>query len=218
MISTRITQTQGEYQGETIDFGIGVPQGAVLSPVLFNLFINELVQLLNEKGFALAFADDLVAVAKGLDELDLAIQITENWCKVNQLEINKTKSAIMGLRKDRRTPLPIEDEYLDYPVVNEYNYLGVILDDRLFLDIETKKKQKQETKLKKVQLLIQNNKMPAQVKYTLVHSLYKSKVWYQMPFLTEVSETVREWANKFLYRSIKILFNIKANPDRGSVF
>ena len=46
----------------------------------------------------------------------------------------------MGLRKDRRTPLPIEDTYLGYPVLKEYNYLGVILDDRLFLDLETKKK------------------------------------------------------------------------------
>jgi len=52
-----------EYISECFDIAAGVPQGAVLSPILFAIFIND-ITLLNKKNkdYGLLFADDLVTL------------------------------------------------------------------------------------------------------------------------------------------------------------
>ena len=43
--------------------------------------------------------------------------------------MNKQKSAVMCVRVDRRTPMPNFEQVIGIPVVPEYKYLGVTLDD-----------------------------------------------------------------------------------------
>ena len=86
---------------------VGVPQGAVLSPTLFALYINDLIAELNTSNICYAFADDLVIVAEGEFQLHQVIEITERWSERNGIEVNKAKSGIIQVRKDGRTPNPI---------------------------------------------------------------------------------------------------------------
>ena len=115
---------------------IGVPQGAVLSPTLFALYINDLITELNNNTTCYAFADDLVIVAKGEYLLDEAIRKIARWSRVNGIEINKQKSGILQIRKDRRTPLPLIRSRHGYPILENYKYLGVEIDDNLSLKQE----------------------------------------------------------------------------------
>ena len=119
---------------------LGVPQGAVLSPTLFALYINDLIEELNMDSICYAFADDLVIVAKGTRELNLAIDKVENWSGMNGIDINKAKSGIMQLRADRRTPNPMMTVFREYPIIEQYKYLGVILDNCLNLKFELHRK------------------------------------------------------------------------------
>ena len=110
---------------------LGVPQGAVLSPTLFALYINDMLTDLNRGNTCYAFADDLVVICKGRSNLDRAMNIIENWSPLNGIAINKAKSGIMCIKADRRTPNPLSREYRDYPMVDQYKYLGVTIDNCL---------------------------------------------------------------------------------------
>lgn len=135
-ISELIRNTKAQINNETIDMKIGVPQGAVLSPTLFNIYINDLIVDLEKIGLVFAFADDIVCGCYGQQELDQTINCLENWTKTNLIDINYSKSGIMAIRKDKRTPSLRTNAYRNFPIVNSYKYLGVMIDDSLKFDIE----------------------------------------------------------------------------------
>ena len=61
-------------------------------------------KLQDETDCAMAYADDLAFTCTSREKLKKALAITEDWCSTTGMEINKDKSAIMRIRKDRRTP------------------------------------------------------------------------------------------------------------------
>ena len=61
---------------------------------------NDLLVKLEEKDFKVyAYADDLAIVNKHRSNLELAIEIVEEWTKDNLMIINKKKSGIIMHRK-----------------------------------------------------------------------------------------------------------------------
>ena len=67
IIKELLTDTKIKIEDETIDVGRSVPQGTTLSPTLFLLYINDLLEEINNmdpKFFSegLGYADDLAAI------------------------------------------------------------------------------------------------------------------------------------------------------------
>ena len=55
----------------------------------------------------------------------------------------------MVIRQDKRTPPPPVKKIRDFPIVESYNYLGIIIDDSLKLDLCIDQKKLAMNKLKK---------------------------------------------------------------------
>ena len=64
------------------------------------------------------------------------IERVEAWCNRNGIKLNHSKSGIMCIRADRRTPQPLlKTNIKGIPIVKSLKYLGVWLDDSLKMDV-----------------------------------------------------------------------------------
>lgn len=79
----------------------GTPQGAVLSPLLANIYLNPLDHLLVEAGFALVrYADDFVILCKTREDADRALALVQDWVMDNELTLHPTKTKIVDARTE----------------------------------------------------------------------------------------------------------------------
>jgi RNA-directed DNA polymerase len=74
----------------------GTPQGAVISPLLANLYLNPLDHLLAEAGFAMIrYADDFVIMCRSRAEAERALARVQQWVEENGLTLHPTKTKIV---------------------------------------------------------------------------------------------------------------------------
>lgn len=79
----------------------GVPQGAVLSPVLSNVYLNPLDHLMAEDGFEMVrYADDFVVLCRSEFEAAVALQTVREWVDEAGLTLHPTKTKIVDSRVD----------------------------------------------------------------------------------------------------------------------
>ena len=77
----------------------GVPQGAVLSPVLSNLYLNPLDHQISQAGFELVrYADDFVILCRSQTEAEAALQRVQAWVETAGLTLHPTKTKIVDSR------------------------------------------------------------------------------------------------------------------------
>jgi hypothetical protein len=112
---------------EMINVNNGVSQGSLISPMLFNLYINDLVIELGSRCYGtLAYADDLAVICKDKNELDISIKAIDKWSENNDILVNRKKSGIFMITKAFK-----DKDISGYPIVREYKYLGVPMDEKL---------------------------------------------------------------------------------------
>jgi RNA-directed DNA polymerase len=77
----------------------GVPQGAVLSPVLSNLYLNPLDHLMADEGFEMVrYADDFVVLCRSQSEAEDALRMITAWVEEAGLTLHPTKTKIVDSR------------------------------------------------------------------------------------------------------------------------
>jgi RNA-directed DNA polymerase len=78
----------------------GVPQGAVLSPMLSNVYLNPLDHLMAEKGFQMVrYADDFVILCRSQFEAEAALEEVRAWVDEVGLTLHPEKTHIVDSRE-----------------------------------------------------------------------------------------------------------------------
>ena len=78
----------------------GVPQGAVLSPVLSNLYLNPLDRLMADEGYEMVrYADDFVVLCRSEFEAEAAMKVISKWVEEAGLVLHPTKTKIVDSRQ-----------------------------------------------------------------------------------------------------------------------
>jgi RNA-directed DNA polymerase len=79
----------------------GVPQGAVLSPVLSNLYLNPLDHEMADAGIEMVrYADDFVVLCRSEFEAEAALQMITDWVEQAGLTLHPTKTKIIDSRSE----------------------------------------------------------------------------------------------------------------------
>ena len=114
----------------------GVPQGSILGPIFFNIFMNGIYATITRSSLHNYADDNTIAVIcdtkqDAIDALSQESEVTVDWLQVNMMEANPTKFQAIILRNvDDSTNIPIRDNNI-VPSAKQVKLLGVTIDDRL---------------------------------------------------------------------------------------
>uniref|UniRef100_A0A1A8GC74 Helentron 4 helitron-like transposon replicase/helicase/endonuclease n=1 Tax=Nothobranchius korthausae TaxID=1143690 RepID=A0A1A8GC74_9TELE len=115
----------------------GVPQGSVLGPKLFIIYINDIVEVSNILKCTL-FADDTTFYHSG-DNVEQMIEVMQKemkkiklWFDVNKLSLNSEKSCFMIFSNTYSNDgILLNIDEINIKRVKEVKYLGVIIDEKM---------------------------------------------------------------------------------------
>ena len=173
------------WNGEVSDkqiIDIGVPQGTIIGPILFLLYINDIVNASKVLKFIL-YADDTTlylnnaSLQEMIHVFNVELDHILEWTKANRISLNfnKTKYMIISSRKVNNSDfLIIDGNNIDR--VNKFKFLGVIIDDKLlFRDHVIYTSAKLSRTLGIIKKL---NFLPEHILLTLYFSLFHSVISY----------------------------------------
>jgi hypothetical protein len=136
-VNAKVRTVHGESDGFKLEKG--VLQGESLSPKLFTIFMEQIVEILYQSDIPtlkvaaedihlLLYADDIVILASNAIDLQKKIGVLKEFFDQNNLSVNlgKTKCVVFRRKKSKRSSIPTlfwgENEV---EVVDKYTYLGV---------------------------------------------------------------------------------------------
>jgi RNA-directed DNA polymerase len=78
----------------------GSPQGAVISPLLANIYLDPLDRLMAEQGYPMVrYADDFVILTRSHAEAEAALALVREWVAANGLTLHPEKTRLANCRK-----------------------------------------------------------------------------------------------------------------------
>ena len=132
-----------EANSFTWKIGNGVRQGGILSPLLFNFYINEIIEVISELNVGceincyrtnlIAYADDVVLIAPSVRALQFLINTFVKLIDKLNLSVNEQKTVCMIFKCRKRDNIVLEFFINDtiIKIVSEYKYLGIIINEKL---------------------------------------------------------------------------------------
>ena len=217
---TQYTEVFGE-KSNSLTVMYGVPQGSVLGPLLFLLYINDISRA-SALGTFIMFADDTnifvegqtveEAYAKG-NELLKSVQ---RYMFLNKLHINMSKCCYIHFKpksfKLDPSQLPVNHDLLidDFPIkkVSETKFLGVIIDEDLSWDSHITALRRKLSYASSTLYRIRDS-LPKHLHKDLYHTLFESHLTYCISVWggSAMNKIARLWISQ--KHCVRVLFGDK---------
>ena len=217
----------GNIEGKPVILIYGVPQGSILGPLLFVLYISDVVTIAQECGFNIhLYADDcqfyigfnpLTDRTSNSTAVQNCFQRIKLWMKNNFLKLNIDKTQVMFLGRPQEislfdVSLNIEDKDYYSDKNMDVKTLGVLLDSQLKMDKMVSQCIKTcYFNLKQLQSI--RRCLDKDTKLMLVTTSILSRLDYCNILLTNVSVTLIKRLQKVLNASIRFIFNLKMSQS-----
>ncbi|XP_052755871.1 uncharacterized protein LOC128201816 [Galleria mellonella] len=168
-----------EHKSNTSYISFGIPQGSILGPTLFSIYMNDLCHLFDDDNNVqvICYADDTAIICTQenwfsvFSAANSAMKIVSNWLGANLLTLNTAKSKYVCFHNTKASSPPTSlsliihkyscdnnkicsCDFLDR--VHEVKYLGLILDQKLTFASHIQVLSKRIRKLIHVMKLLRN--------------------------------------------------------------
>lgn len=209
-----------------INITTGVPQGSILGPLLFIIYIND-ISSVSTLFKPIIYADDttLFTTLSTIENSNLTHDLTHNvnhelskvceWLKINKLSLNAKKTKYMLFHQPQKkiniTTIKIDGVKLDS--VKEFCFLGIIFDKHLNWGNHVEK-----ISSKISQTVGVMNKLKNVLPSNILQTIYNSLV------LPRLNYGILAWGHKFdrifklQKRAIRIITNSKYNAHTAPIF
>ena len=104
----------------------GVPQGSVLGPLLFIIYLEDLIrniQMICTNTTVYAFADDIKLSSTDPEDLQRALDVVTSWTNTWKLKLNRDKSEHLTIRPNQQHMFTIQNQAI--PKVSKVRDLGL---------------------------------------------------------------------------------------------
>ena len=202
-----------EYQSEPKTITYGVPQGSILGPKLFSIFVNDLPESITS-GNVFMFADDttIYTIGKDFDNIILTLQCildqVYTWCQSNRLIAHESKTeALIISSQNFIGPLPrltYGNSTIEYKQSSKC--LGLTIDSKLSWQEHIKNVCKSFSN--KVAVLKQIKFLPKPVLETIYYKTIIPSVLYGIAIWGSCSSALLDDIDRIHLRATRIINNL----------